>query len=286
MIMVRRTLVRVTGSALLIDGVATLVFGNAYVRRWRIGSRHNRFDRAIDWLSGRPGLLIRAAGALEAGIGIGVLGRSPLQYDCFYRAIAGSYDTVLDVWYDRLYPDADETLRTTLATHLPHGGRVLDLGCGTGANLERLVALDVPFASYIGVDQSAAMLRQARAKFAAQDRVAFRQADLVTDTLPAGPFDLIVSTWVFEHLQDPAQVVRKAWEVLRPGGHIVLLYEVTGATWSSRLVGWVWRWFDARLLREDEVEGFPGVATVLPVAGLGAPVVLVVLEKPQLADRP
>jgi SAM-dependent methyltransferase len=115
--------------------------------------------------------------------------------------------------------------------------------------------------------------------------VKFQQVDLVADALPAGPFDLILSTWVFEHLQNPAEVVRKAWGVLRPGGHIVLLYEVTGTTWASRLVGRLWRWFDARLLRGNEVEGFPGVTTVLRIAGPGAPVVLVVLEKPGSPDE-
>lgn len=277
-----RTLLRLAGGALLLDGIATLVFGHSYVRRWRIGTRRNLYNRAIKWLSGRSGLLVRAAGAGEAGLGIAVLGKAPLQYDSFYRAIAGTYDTWLDVWYDRLYPDADDTLRKTLATHLPPGGHVLDLGCGTGANLQRLLALDVPFATYTGVDQSDAMLDQARGKFARLDRVAFRQGDLATDALPEGPFELIVSTWVFEHLQDPTQVVSKAWEVLRPGGHIVLLYEVAGATWSSRLVGWLWKWFNARLLREDEIQGFPGTATVVPIVGIGAPVVLVVLAKPQL----
>jgi SAM-dependent methyltransferase len=75
----------------------------------------------------------------------------------------------------------------------PASLRRRSLGCGTAANLERLIALDLPFESYTGVDLSEAMVNRARAKFAHLPNVHFQQLDLLTDPLPMGPFDLVVS---------------------------------------------------------------------------------------------
>jgi SAM-dependent methyltransferase len=62
------------------------------------------------------------------------------------------------------------------------------------------------------------------------------------------PFDLIVSTWVFEHLPDPVHAVEKARDRLRSGGHMVLLFEVETPSWR----GWFWnrifRFICARLV--------------------------------------
>jgi hypothetical protein len=60
--MVNRTLRRLAGSALLLDGLSTLIFGGAYLRRWRFTTRWNRYNRFINMPSGRPGWQLRAAG--------------------------------------------------------------------------------------------------------------------------------------------------------------------------------------------------------------------------------
>ncbi len=60
------------------------------------------------------------------------------------------------------------------------------------------------------------------------ENVEFRQADLLAGS-PAERFDLIVSTGVIHHLQDPERGLRNLCECLAPGGSIVLwLYHPYG----------------------------------------------------------
>jgi SAM-dependent methyltransferase len=158
-------------------------------------------------------------------------------------------------------------------------GRVLDLGSGVGANLARIKALGLPYGSYTGVDLTGAMLHQAEARYGAGPDVRFQQVDLMRDALPGGPYDLIVSTWVFEHLPDPVLVAEKAWEQLKPGGHLVLLFEVEAGSWLSRLVDRVYPFFSARLVRNKEVRQFPGVQRDRRFSGPLGDLALVIARK-------
>src|SRR5207249_343731 len=46
----------------------------------------------------------------------------------------------------------------------------------------------------------------------------------VADRLPFadGSFDTVLSTQVWEHVEDPGMAAREAFRVLRPGGHLVV----------------------------------------------------------------
>ena len=141
-----------------------------------------------------------------------------------YHLIAPIYDGLANDYRNKWYPEAIATYDQALREHLHKGARVLDLGCGTGFNLARLQNLGLPFGSYTGVDLSADMLARARRKFAQLPNVEFRQLDLLADPLPAGPFDLVVSTNAFEHLPNAKGVVEKAMEHLRPGGAALIAF--------------------------------------------------------------
>jgi tRNA (cmo5U34)-methyltransferase len=100
-------------------------------------------------------------------------------------------------------------------------GSVLDLGTGTGETLAAVLSRH-PGAAAVGVDQSEAMLAAARQRLAG-DRVELRVAEL-TDPLPAGPFDLVVSALAVHHLDGPdkADLFARIAGVLGPGGRFVL----------------------------------------------------------------
>jgi tRNA (cmo5U34)-methyltransferase len=98
---------------------------------------------------------------------------------------------------------------------------VLDLGTGTGETLAVVLARH-PGATAVGVDKSEAMLGEARQRLAGAP-VELRVADL-TDPLPAGPYDLVVSALAVHHLEGPdkaALFVRIAG-ALGPRGRFVL----------------------------------------------------------------
>ena len=79
-----------------------------------------------------------------------------------------------------------------------------------------------PGAVAVGVDKNDAMLGAAGRRLAGST-VGLLVADL-TDPLPAGPFDLVVSALAIHHLEGPdkADLFARIAGVLRPGGRFVL----------------------------------------------------------------
>lgn len=104
--------------------------------------------------------------------------------------------------------------RSAVARHLPDGGSVLDLGCGHASWLApELAAADV----VVGADTDLHALRRNRAL---RHRVAARAEGL---PFGAGTFDLVVSAFVLEHVERPAEALAEVHRVLRSGGHLVFL---------------------------------------------------------------
>jgi SAM-dependent methyltransferase len=206
------------------DGLALLIGGHSYARLWEAVPSPALFRRSARWFTELPPSILRLIGLGETALGFGLLDRTPVTVEELYGLGAAVYDPVSVVWRQRLHPDIHQAFDSYLTQYLPSGGSVLDLGCGTGANLERLLDLNLRFGSYIGVDQSEAMLDRARNRFGHLHNVSFRRLDLLADPLPEGPFDLVVCTWVFSHLPDPGRVVEETMKRLKEGGHVVLLF--------------------------------------------------------------
>lgn len=219
-------------------------------------------------------------GGIETGLGLALLQQAPAEPETLYALAAPVYDALAPLWRDWLYRDPLQAFDAAIAEALPPGADVLDLGCGTGAVLERLLALDRRLGSYTGLDLSPAMLARARAKFGRLTDVRFAQLDLRVDPLPDGPFDCIVSAWALEHVPEPRRLVEAARARLRPGGRLVLFFELDGAgprAWTMRTV---WRCFAARLIREDEARAWPGLVSLRRFRGPGPDVALAVLTAP------
>jgi tRNA (cmo5U34)-methyltransferase len=118
-----------------------------------------------------------------------------------------------------LYDELQQRVARATASVEAHA--VLDLGSGTGETLAQVL----PFhsgASAMGVDENDAMLAAARARLGEFD-VTLVVADL-SDPLPPGPFDLVVSVLAIHHLDGPAKsaLFQRVAAVLRPGGRFVI----------------------------------------------------------------
>ncbi len=98
---------------------------------------------------------------------------------------------------------------------------VLDLGTGTGETLAAVLARH-DGARAVGMDENAGMLDEARRRLSGLP-VDLVVADL-TDPLPAGPFDLVVTALAVHHLDGPgkAELFARVAAALRPGGRFVL----------------------------------------------------------------
>ena len=117
-------------------------------------------------------------------------------------------------------------------TAYPPGSRVLEAGCGVGAQTVILTE-NSPQAEFTAIDISDNSLRQARERVHALGRtnVTFKQADLFS--LPFAPesFDHVFVCFVLEHLSQPAEALACLKTVLRPGGTLTVIEGDHGSTY-------------------------------------------------------
>jgi SAM-dependent methyltransferase len=109
-------------------------------------------------------------------------------------------------------------------TRYPAGARVLEAGCGVGAQTVTLAAQS-PGAAIVAVDISSASLAAARERVraAALTNVTFQQADLYADSVPAESFDHAFVCFVLEHLDRPGAALAAIGRALRPGGTLTVI---------------------------------------------------------------
>lgn len=118
-----------------------------------------------------------------------------------------------------------------------------DLGCGSGALSEVLA----PFARrVIAVDDSAAMLDEARTRLARFSNVELHRAALESLPLEDASLDAATLVLVLHHLPDPGKAVREVARVLRPGGRLLIVDMLPHDRQEFRLqMGHVWMGFSA-----------------------------------------
>jgi SAM-dependent methyltransferase len=109
-------------------------------------------------------------------------------------------------------------------THYPEGRRVLEAGCGVGAQT-RILARRSPGAHFTSVDVSAQSLALAREAIEREGlgNVEFKQADLFALPFPEASFDHVFVCFVLEHLRRPEDALRALLRVLRPAGSLTVI---------------------------------------------------------------
>ncbi len=101
-----------------------------------------------------------------------------------------------------------------VAARLTPDSRVLDLGCGRGGVVERLGAVG----QWCGCDPDRCSLEDHRA-------VELPRSQVFSERLPFADavFDVVIASWVLEHLPQPAVTWREIARVLRRGGRFLFL---------------------------------------------------------------
>jgi SAM-dependent methyltransferase len=152
------------------------------------------------------------------------------------------FDAKASAWPSKYAPRGRLTGRLTrlagaVTYHVPAGGSVLDLGCGTGELATTIAASGM---RATGCDISPEMLHRAAAADPA-GTVHWVRLDPGWRRLPFEPrtFDGVVAASVLEYVEDPEAVLRECCRVLRPGG--TLLCTVPNpyhpVRWLERLLG-------------------------------------------------
>lgn len=135
-------------------------------------------------------------------------------------------------WSRALRERAFSGLADALLPRRPTPGRALDAGCGAGRLLRLLVRAGW---TAEGLERDPHAAERARVSSGCP----VTAGDFLDAPLPLGAFQLVVLHHVLEHLPDPAAAVRRARDLLAPGGTVVFVYPNPGAL-GARVFGAAW----------------------------------------------
>lgn len=135
-----------------------------------------------------------------------------------YARWAPVYDLVFGAVFDK-------GRQAAIAAAERIGGRILEVGVGTGLSLPDYARAN----RLVGVDISLPMLRKAHERVAAQ-RLTHVEALAVMDAgglaLPDASFDVVVAQYVITAVPHPEATLDEFARVLKPGGEIVLVNHI------------------------------------------------------------
>ncbi len=113
-----------------------------------------------------------------------------------------------------------------LSAAMPQRGeRVLDIGCGAGAQTFALANAVGADGAVTGIDFSAPLLERAeeRRDKVGVGNVTFRLGDAAVESFPAGAFDLAASRFGVMFFEEPVAAFRSIAAALRSGGRIAFV---------------------------------------------------------------
>jgi len=206
----------------LYSGLSDRIFGTA--GEWQLSTCPNRHCK-LTWLNPMP---------LESEIE-----KAYVQYYTHVPKDSDALSTVtsafktLQLWYAKLLGCAAE--RASLENYFLDGDaprRVLEVGCGNGARLKKLVAL--------GWQAEGQEIDPAAAEAAIALSLDVHVGPIHDAYFAARRYDTIVSNHVIEHMHDPAAMVSRCWDLLEDKGKLVIITPNI-CSFGSRLFGKNWR---------------------------------------------
>jgi SAM-dependent methyltransferase len=103
------------------------------------------------------------------------------------------------------------------------GERVLEVGCGLGADARELARAVAPGGSVVAVDISEAMLAAARQRHDASLDVTYEHADVTALPYDDGSFDVVRIERVLQHVPEVERACAELARVLKPGGRVLVV---------------------------------------------------------------
>jgi SAM-dependent methyltransferase len=124
---------------------------------------------------------------------------------------------------DRFLPRSS-TEPTRVSSSPVTGKQALDLGCGTGLNLEHLER----YATTTGTDYFEEALRFCRER----GHTRLCKADAVDLPFPDRSFDIATALDVIEHLDDDLAALKELYRIMRPGGLLIVSVPAYKFLWT------------------------------------------------------
>ena len=150
------------------------------------------------------------------------------RLEAFYRHQATGYDD----FRKRLLHGREEMMR---ALEIPPGGTLLDMGGGTGANIEQLDDRLHELGSVTIVDLCPSLLETAKQRIAGRGwaNVTTALADVTTFQPECGPVDAIAFSYSLTMIPDWFRALEQAMRLLKPGGRIGVVDFYVSRKWPA-----------------------------------------------------
>jgi phosphatidylethanolamine/phosphatidyl-N-methylethanolamine N-methyltransferase len=135
-----------------------------------------------------------------------------------YARWAPVYDLVFGALFDR-------GRQAAIAAAERVGGRILEVGVGTGISLPGYSSQN----RIIGIDLSAAMLRKAQRRVADLSLTNVEKLEIMDAehlSFPDASFDVVVANHVISTVPNPEVALDECARMLRPGGEMILLSRI------------------------------------------------------------
>jgi phosphatidylethanolamine/phosphatidyl-N-methylethanolamine N-methyltransferase len=148
-----------------------------------------------------------------------------------YARWAPVYDLVFGAVFERGRKEAIAAAEKLCG---PRGGRILEVGVGTGISLPDYSRVN----RLVGIDLSEPMLRKAHQRVIEQklsNVEALAVMDATRMALPDNFFDVVVAQYVITAVPNPEATLDEFARVLRPGGEIVLVNHIGAERGLRRL---------------------------------------------------
>ena len=173
----------------------------------------------------------------------------------FYAHQAADYDR----FRERLLPGRQALIE---ALDLQPGECLVELGAGTGRNIEWLSPVAPTMAGIHLVDLCEPLLQQARDRWGHLSNVHCHVAD-ASLWQPPEPADVVVLAYALTMMPDWRKTLDHAWNMLRPGGRLAIV-DFTITADQNRLQRAFWkRWFAHDGVRLD-LEHLPSLMALAP----------------------
>ena len=127
-------------------------------------------------------------------------------------------------WWWRVREDILVSNISTLLSKPVDERRILDVGCGAGLFFDVLQQ----FGHVEGIESDPESVRRS-----GRWRSRITKGELDETFRPDKPFDLVLLLDVLEHVPHPDQLVRRAADTLRPGGHVLVTVPAFRWLWTN-----------------------------------------------------
>lgn len=129
-------------------------------------------------------------------------------------------------WWFRWRYDLITKLVSSLKQHKADDSfRILDAGCGTGQMTKHLAAIGDAF----GLDSAYEAVSFAQSR--GVDRLV--RGSITAPPFADGSFDCVLALDVIEHVDDDMGILTSLFQVIKPGGHLIITVPAFDALWSE-----------------------------------------------------